>query len=109
MSSWECPACGAVSDAIWGACTGCRALRPPEGPWPGEARLVLLYPGDTQIDAAARYDAHADALDAFGYHAVATSWGEERPDAGSAFLMGNLEEAYRVGTLLVTYHRDATT
>jgi hypothetical protein len=34
---------------------------------------------------------------------VSTSWGEERPDAGSAFFFGNLEEAYRIGTLLVTY------
>lgn len=66
----------------------------------------MLYPGDTQVDASARYRAQATALAAHGYRPVATSWGEERPGAGSALFFGNLEEAYRVGTLLVTYALD---
>jgi hypothetical protein len=49
---------------------------------------------------------HAESLATAGYVPVATSWGEERPGAGSAFFAANLEEAYRVGTLLVTYRRN---
>jgi hypothetical protein len=69
--------------------------------------LILLYPGDTQVDAAGRYRTHASELGHLGYRPAATSWGEERPGAGSAMLFANIEEAYRVGTLLVTYHRGA--
>lgn len=106
MAGWSCDACGVSSEALWGACASCRELRPIEQGWPTGSLLVLLYPGNTQIDAAGRYRAHAERLAQHGYAAVATSWGEERPGAGSAFLFGNLEEAYRVGTLLVTYLRN---
>jgi hypothetical protein len=77
--------------------------------WPTSTPLILLYHGDTQIDASQRYAAHAAALDAAGYRVVATSWGEERPSAGGAFFFAHLEEAYRVGTLLVTYRKDPAT
>ena len=95
-----------MTDELWGACTGCRELRPVEGSWPAGPTLVLVYPADTQVDAAGRYRAHAEQLGAAGYAPVSTSWGEEPPGAGAAFFLGNLEEAYRVGTLLVTYRRD---
>ncbi len=106
MQTWTCDACGTYSADLWAACTGCRELRPVERGWPAGPSLVLLYPGDTQVDAAGRYRAHAAALAAAGYVPVATSWGEERPGAGVAFLAAHMEEAYRVGSLLVTYRRD---
>jgi hypothetical protein len=106
MAMWTCPACDVSSDEAFGACSACRAVRPVDTTWPKATPLVLLYPGDTQVDASQRYIAHASALDGAGYHVVATSWGEERPSAGSAFFFAHLEEAYRVGTLLVTYRKD---
>ena len=73
--------------------------------WVRDDVLVVLYPGDTQLDASARYAAHVTGLASAGYEPVATSWGEERPSAGSALFAAHLEEADRVGTLLVTYRR----
>ena len=108
MQTWECDACGAASDVLWGACPACRELRPVEHGWPSAPSVILLYPGDTQIDAAGRYRTHAARLGPVGYHATATSWGQERPGAASAALFAGVEEAYRVGTLLVTYRREAT-
>jgi hypothetical protein len=107
MSSWACDACDASSDDLWGACVSCRRLRSTEHSWPAGASLILLYPGDTQVDAAARYREHALQLAAVSYLPVATSWGEQRPGAGVALFAAHLEEAYRVGTLLVTYRRMA--
>ena len=52
MARWSCAACGAMIDDLFGACTACRELRPIEGGWPDGPTLVLLYPGDTQVDAA---------------------------------------------------------
>jgi hypothetical protein len=106
MARWSCAACGATIDDLFAACTACRELRPVEGGWPDAPALVLLYPGDTQVDAASRYRYHAWQLASLGYVPVATSWGQERPGAGSAYFLGNLEEAYRIGTLLVTYRRE---
>jgi hypothetical protein len=106
MARWECAACGAMNDPLLATCSGCRDLRPVENGWPGEAMLMLLYHGVTQADAAVRYRDHAITLAGRGYAPVATSWGDERPSAGTAFLFANLEEAYRVGTLLVTYRRE---
>jgi hypothetical protein len=95
-----------MTDDLWGTCSGCREVRPVEDGWPAGSTLVLLYPANTQVDAAARYRVHLDQLGAVGYAPIATSWGEEPPGAGFAFFFGNLEEAYRVGTLLVTYARE---
>lgn len=106
MARWSCAACGAMTDDIFATCDGCRDLRLVGGGRPDVPTLVLLYPGDTQVDAASRYRDHARQLSSLGYVPVATSWGEQRPDAGSAFFFGNLEEAYRVGALLVTYRRE---
>jgi hypothetical protein len=106
MARWSCAACGAMIDDLFAACTACRELRPVEGGWPDGPTLVLLYPGDTQVDASSRYRYHAWQLSSLGYVPVATSWGQERPGASSAFFFANLEEAYRIGTLLVTYVRE---
>ncbi len=106
MDTWQCDACGAVSDELWGACRSRVELRPVERGWPSSPSVILLYPGETQVDAAGRYRAHAADLGGAGYRAAATSWGEERPGAVSATLFAHVEEAYRVGTLLVTYHRE---
>jgi hypothetical protein len=95
-----------MTEDLWGACAGCRDLRPVEGGWPAGQTLILLYPATTQIDGTDRYRTHAELLAAAGHAPVATSWGEEPPGVGSALFFGNLEEAYRVGTLLVTYRRE---
>ena len=73
----------------------------PKGPW-----LILLYPGNTQVDAAERYSTHARHLGKVSYVPVATSWGEEHPGVAVALFAVHLGEAGRVGTLLVTYRRD---
>jgi hypothetical protein len=103
MGSWQCDGCSTRNDEIWGACTKCHELHPVDSRWATGPTLIQLYVGDTQVDAASRYRVHVAALASLGYRPVSTSWGEERPDAGSAFFFGNLEEAYRIGTLLVTY------
>jgi hypothetical protein len=106
MARWSCAACGATTEDLVGLCTGCLELRPAQAGWPSGRILVLLYPANTQAVAAAAYRAHAELLQAAGYAPVTTSWGQDPPGAGVAFFMGNLEEAYRVGTLLVTYRRE---
>src|SRR6187431_2181800 len=105
MLRWSCEACGASNEGIWAACASCRELRPVTPDWTRGDVLGLLYPGDTQLDASARYAAHVTGLGSVGYEPVATSWGEERPGAGSALFAAHLEEASRIGTLLVTYRR----
>ncbi len=105
MGRWTCDACSAWADDLWGACPACRELRPVGVGGSAGPVVILLYPGDGQVDAAARYRTHAAQLAAQGYVPVATSWGETRPGAGEALFAAHLEEAYRVGTLLVTYHR----
>ncbi len=107
MVRWTCEACGAASDELWGACPACAELRPVERGWPSAVSVILLYPGETQVDAAGRYRAHAASLRTAGYDAVATSWGQDRPGAATAALFAGIEEAYRMGTLLVTYRREA--
>lgn len=106
MSTWTCDACGAYPADRWGACPSCSGLRPVERGWPSGATVIALYGGRTQAETAPSYAAHARALEAAGYHPVATSWGDDRPGAGTATLLANIEEAYRAGTLLVTYRRD---
>lgn len=107
MARWTCDACSAWSDDLWAACPACRELRPPGSRWPSGALLIVLYPGDSQVDAAARYRDHAAQLRPLGYAPVSTSWGETRPGAGEAVFAAHLEEAFRVGTLLVTYRRSS--
>jgi hypothetical protein len=51
-------------------------------------------------------DDHLEGLGKASYVTVATSWGEERPGVAVALFAAHLEEAGRVGTLLVTYRRD---
>jgi hypothetical protein len=103
MATWSCDACGAYPDDLWAACPACLELRPVGTRWPSTDLLIVLYPGDTQVDAAARYRTQAAELARVGFTPLATSWGQERPSAGAAMLAAHLEEAYRVGTLLVTY------
>jgi len=109
MSRWTCGDCDERTDEAYATCHRCQMPRPIGSGWPAGRTLVLLYPGNEQVDASARYVAHAEALEAAGYLPIATSWGQTPPGAGSAFFFGNLEEAYRVGTLLVTYRREAGT
>lgn len=106
MSRWTCAECDDRTDDAYATCDRCRAPRPVGDGWPDGPTLILLYPGDEQVDASGRYRAHAEALAAVGYAPIATSWGETPPGVGSALFLGNLEEAYRVGTLLVTYRRE---
>ncbi|MET0773121.1 MAG: hypothetical protein ABWZ82_08565 [Candidatus Limnocylindrales bacterium] len=105
MSRWTCDACGESNLGVWAGCARCRELRPVTADWTGGEVLVALYPGKTQEDAATRYAQHVTELGSAGYEPVATSWGEERPSAGTALFAAHLEEAYRIGTLLVTYRR----
>ncbi len=95
-----------MTDEIFGTCNGCRELRPAEPGWPSGRTVVILYTAESQVVAAAAYRAHAVLLDAAGYVPVTTSWGQNPPGAATAFFMANLEEAYRIGTLLVTYRRE---
>jgi hypothetical protein len=109
MSRWTCGDCDERTDEAYATCHRCQVPRPTGSGWPAGRTLLLLYPGNEQVDASARYLAHAEALEAAGYLPIATSWGQTPPGAGSAFFFGNLEEAYRVGTLLVTYRQEAGT
>lgn len=106
MARWQCAACGATIDDLFGACTKCREVRAPGRGWPADATLILLYPGEEQRVAAAAYRAHATLLAPAGYAPVATSWGETPPGVSDSLFFSNLEEAFRVGTLLVTYRRE---
>jgi hypothetical protein len=49
-------------------------------------------------------DAHE--LAAQGRYPVAHSWGDDRPGTATALFAANVEEAYRTGTLFVTYRRE---
>ncbi len=109
MGRWTCAECDDLTEDAFATCARCRSPRTVGGGWPAARTLVLLYPGNEQVDAAGRYRVHAEALASAGYEPVATSWGQTPPGAADAFFFGNLEEAYRVGTLLVTYRRERPT
>jgi len=67
------------------------------------AVLVQLYPAASQAEAFTFYRQEAQRLATGGWYPIAHSWGDERPGAGVAVLIGYPSEAIGWGTLLVTY------
>jgi hypothetical protein len=77
-------------------CFGCGDDLPPPGPDSGSI-LVQLYPAVTQADAFEFYRVEARRLAEAGWYPIAHSWGDERPGAAFAALVGTSPDRSWVG------------
>ena len=85
-------------------CFNCGEELPVPSPDSGTI-LIQLYPAASQAEAFTFYRLEAQRLIRAGWVPIAHSWGDERPGAGAAAMLGYKSEAIGWGTLLVTYRR----